>query len=87
MTRSPFVPRTILLGGALLAPAWSAKRSAGTKYPEPEDAAVANGVFQSDYFGLRYPLPEGWVEELKGPEPSTSRSTRKIRCSDSGGSA
>ena len=34
--------------------------------------AVKNGVFQDDYFGLRYPLPSGWVEDLKGPEPSAS---------------
>jgi len=42
------------------------------KYAEPEDGAVENRVFQDDYFGIRYPLPSGWVEDLKGPEPSAS---------------
>jgi hypothetical protein len=61
-----------MLGGLFLLLAWCAKSGVATKYPEPEDAAVAKGVLQSDYFGLRYPLPDGWVEDLKGPEPSTT---------------
>ena len=59
-----------IAGLALLACA--AKGDVATKYSEPEDATVKNGVFQDDYFGLRYPLPSGWVEDLKGPEPSAS---------------
>ena len=55
---------------ALLAGA--ANGDGAAKYSEPEDATVKNGVFQDDYFGLRYPLPPGWVEDLKGPEPSAS---------------
>lgn len=57
-------------GIALLACA--AKSDATVKHTDPEDAAVKNGVFEDDYFGLRYPLPSGWVEDLKGPEPSAS---------------
>jgi len=38
--------------------------------PNPEDGKVANGVYTNDYFGLSYPLPEGWAEGLAGPEPS-----------------
>jgi hypothetical protein len=38
--------------------------------PNPEDGKVANGVYRNDYFGLSYPLPEGWAEGLAGPEPS-----------------
>jgi hypothetical protein len=57
---------------ALLLLAYAAKGDLGTKYPEPEDATVKDGVFQDEYFGLRYPLPPGWVEDLKGPEPSAS---------------
>jgi hypothetical protein len=52
--------------------ACAAKSDLTVKYTEPEDAAVKNGVFEDDYFGLRYPLPSGWVEDLKGPEPSAS---------------
>jgi hypothetical protein len=49
-----------------------AKGDVAAKYSEPENATVKNGVFQDDYFGLRYQLPPGWVEDLKGPEPSAS---------------
>ena len=52
--------------------ACAAEGDATVKYTEPEDGAVRNGVFEDDYFGLRYPLPSGWVEDLKGPEPSAS---------------
>jgi hypothetical protein len=57
---------------ALLLLAYAAKGDVGTKYPEPEHATVKGGVFQDEYFGLRYPLPPGWVEDLKGREPSAS---------------
>jgi hypothetical protein len=50
----------------------AAKGDVAAKYSDPENATVNNGVFQDDYFGLRYPLPSGWVEDLKGPEPSAS---------------
>jgi len=49
-----------------------AKGDVAPKYDEPEDGAAKNGVFEDDYFGLRYPLPSGWVEDLKGPEASAS---------------
>lgn len=52
--------------------ACAAKGDVAAKYAEPEDGAVKNGVFEDDYFGLRYPLPSGWVEDLKGPEASAS---------------
>lgn len=48
-------------------------RSHATKnVPEPEDGAVHQGVYINQYFGLRYPLPVGWTEDLKGPEPSVT---------------
>ena len=47
-----------------------AKGDVAAKYTEPEGGEVKNGVFEDDYFGLRYPLPAGWVEDLKGPEAS-----------------
>ena len=43
-----------------------------TTMPNPEDGKVANGVYTNEYFGLSYPLPEGWAEGLAGPEPSHS---------------
>ena len=63
--------RVILLSSFVLA-AGSAKSDSVAKYPVPEDGVVANGEFRDDYFGLRYPLPEGWTEDLKGPEPSAT---------------
>jgi len=41
-------------------------------YPVPEDGRVKNGVYTNEYFGLRYPLPTNWTEDLSGPEPSVS---------------
>jgi hypothetical protein len=59
-----------IAGLALLACAAEGEVSA--KYSEPEDATVKTGVLQDDYFGLRYQLPSGWVEDLKGPDTSAS---------------
>lgn len=59
-----------IVGLALLACA--TKGDVAARYSDPEDATVKNGVFRDDYFGLRYPLPPGWVEDLKGTEPSAS---------------
>jgi hypothetical protein len=39
---------------------------------KPEDVHVVDGVFVSDYFGLRYRVPDGWSEGLRGPDPSQS---------------
>src|SRR5438309_10381350 len=41
-------------------------------YPPPEDGAVSRGVYRNEYFGLLYPLPPTWVEDLKGPPPSAT---------------
>lgn len=38
--------------------------------PGPGDGRVKDGVYTNPYFGLRYPLPPGWVEDVAGPEPS-----------------
>jgi hypothetical protein len=40
--------------------------------PNPQDGKVANGVFTSPYFDLSYPLPDGWIEAMAGPDPSHS---------------
>lgn len=41
-------------------------------FPEPEDGAIRKGIYANQYFGLQYPLPAGWTEDLKGPEPSVT---------------
>jgi hypothetical protein len=71
LASSPTVAR-ILAVASLVLLAYSAKSAVDTRYPEPEDGAVANGVFHDEYFGLSYPLPSGWAEDLKGPEPSAA---------------
>jgi hypothetical protein len=41
-------------------------------YPVPEDGAIKNAVYVNEYFGIRYPLPANWTEDLAGPEPSVN---------------
>jgi hypothetical protein len=50
----------------------SAPSSSANDFPNPENGATQKGVYVNSYFGLRYPLPAGWTEDLKGPEPSVS---------------
>jgi len=38
----------------------------------PEDGSVTSGAYTNAYFGLSYPLPPGWVENVAGPGPSES---------------
>jgi hypothetical protein len=40
--------------------------------PDPQDGKVAGGAYTNAYFGLSYPLPEGFAEGLAGPDPSHS---------------
>jgi hypothetical protein len=40
--------------------------------PLPEDGVMGSASYESAYFGLTYPLPENWVEQVKGPPPSDS---------------
>jgi Gram-negative bacterial TonB protein C-terminal len=37
---------------------------------DPEDGRVTNGAYTNAYFGVSYPLPPGWVEDVAGPAPS-----------------
>jgi hypothetical protein len=71
--------RLLVLGIAICFVGWLAWRYGGmiplfgtvaAAIPNPEDGKVANGVYTNDYFGLSYPLPQGWAEGLAGPEPS-----------------
>jgi hypothetical protein len=40
--------------------------------PNPQDGKVASDVYTNAYFDLAYPLPQGFVEGLEGPDPSES---------------
>ncbi|HET9182430.1 MAG TPA: energy transducer TonB [Candidatus Angelobacter sp.] len=40
--------------------------------PVPEGGAISEGVYTNQYFGIRYPLPPGFVEKYSGPPPSDS---------------
>ena len=62
----------MLAVAALLLFASAAESSGPARFPDPGDGSVRNGVFEDEYFGLRYPLPPGWTEDLKGPEPSSA---------------
>lgn len=37
---------------------------------DPEAGEFADGIYASPYFGLRYPLPEGWAAGPQPPPPS-----------------
>ena len=71
VSRFQMLARFLGVAGIVLL-ACAAKGDVAAKYAEPEDGAVRNGVFEDDYFGLRYPLPSGWMEDLKGPGASAS---------------
>lgn len=43
-----------------------------TGYPVPESGRVSRGTYHNEYLGFLYPLPANWVEDLKGPPPSTT---------------
>lgn len=43
-----------------------------TRYPVPESGHISRGAYHNQYLGFVYPLPANWVEDLKGPPPSTT---------------
>jgi len=38
--------------------------------PLPEGGAVRESAYRNGYFGMTYPLPAGWTENVAGPPPS-----------------
>jgi hypothetical protein len=64
-TRIP--ENTILVPGAVAS-------ASDAKTPLPEGGAIGDGVYANAYFGLSYPLPEGWSQRFQGPPPSESAS-------------
>ena len=57
---------------ALLLILTAARAQVAPEDPNPEDGKVQKGAYDNPYFGLHYPLPAGWSEDLKGPVPSIS---------------
>jgi len=48
--------------------------SSDTITPLPEEGSVVDGRYHNAYFGLTYPIPQGWTEQPAGPPPSDSGS-------------
>lgn len=44
--------------------------SSDTTTPLPENGSVAGGRYRNAYFGLAYPIPQGWTAQPAGPPPS-----------------
>jgi hypothetical protein len=57
-------------GSILVKGAWASASDSVT--PLPEGGTVTNNIFGNQYFGITYPVPEGWTEKYKGPPPSDS---------------
>jgi len=73
--------RLLLLGLATCVAGWLAWRYGAAilpfgavtpQVPNPEDGKVTSGAYTNRYFGLSYPLPQGWAEAVAGPDPSHS---------------
>ncbi len=56
-------PNVILVKGA-------APGASDSSTPLPEVGAVRERAYQNGYFGLTYPLPADWTENVQGPPPS-----------------
>lgn len=57
-------------GVILVKGAWSSASDSAT--PVPEGGAIAENVYNNEYFGLTLPLPADFNEKYKGPPPSDS---------------
>jgi hypothetical protein len=70
----PGIAMAIALLAAIVAvPARELRDTGPTKvYPLPEGGRVSRGAYRNEYFGLVYPLPTDWVEDVQGPPPSTT---------------
>jgi hypothetical protein len=55
-------------GVILVKGAWSSASDVATAVPE--NATVARGIFDDQYFGMTYGLPSGWGQKYSGPPPS-----------------
>jgi hypothetical protein len=65
----------LLLPVLLLGAGWASMSAGGAAHravTDPEDGAIADGVYANRYFDLDYPLPPGWKAGLEAPLPSNS---------------
>ena len=62
-------PPTPLPTGMILIPG-AMPRSSDSRTPLPENGSIVKDIYENAYFGLAYALPEGWLQEFKGPPPS-----------------
>jgi hypothetical protein len=73
--------RVLYAGAAVVLLGWLAWQTGaaifhrGTAFPflaNPEDGRVNNTGYANKYFGVTYPLPQGWMAGDPGPAPSQS---------------
>ncbi|MGA7217295.1 MAG: hypothetical protein WBX38_03220 [Candidatus Sulfotelmatobacter sp.] len=67
-SENPQVITKVPTGVILVKGAWSSASDSVT--PVPEGGDVNHDVYTNQYFGMSYPLPQGWEEKYKGPPPS-----------------
>lgn len=60
------VPRDVII----VKGAWASASDSVT--PVPETGKIVNNVYNNEYFGLSYPLPQDWFQKFTGPPPSDS---------------
>jgi hypothetical protein len=63
-------PEKVPEGVLIVKGAWSSASDATT--PLPEGGKVAGHVYHNPYFGLTFPLAQGWTQSYDGPPPSDS---------------
>jgi len=68
----PTEKQKVPAGVILVKGAWSS--ASDSVNPVPEGGNVAADTYTNQYFGITYPLPQGWIEKHKGPPPSDSGS-------------
>jgi hypothetical protein len=68
-TKNPQHALTAVPKGAILVKG-TEPSSSDTVTPLPEEGSVVDGRYHNAYFGLTYPIPQGWTEQPAGPPPS-----------------
>jgi hypothetical protein len=67
---SPLGLKKVPEGVILVKGAWSSASDPVT--PVPEGGKVTLGAYNSTYFGLTFPISNGWIQKYEGPPPSDS---------------
>jgi len=68
-SRNPQHAQTVVPKGVILIKGAEPASSDSTT-PLPEAGSVVDGRYRNAYFGLTYPIPQGWTEQPAGPPPS-----------------